>query len=146
MPSRLTGATWGVSGRVGPIETAAEQIQAAMEPQLAPSHVQVTVAMWLQTRGFRQWFRMPATGQLTIRWCLVPPGVQIGPGPLNPRVTVVASGEAAFRGATWGSIAIKSTKTGRRILAREPSLVLTAVATFTPRGRPPVRAMKRFRL
>lgn len=117
-----------------------------MEPQLAPSHVQVTVAMWLQTRGFRQWFRMPATGQLTIRWCLVPPGVQIGPGPLNPRVTVVASGEAAFRGATWGSIAIKSTKTGRRILAREPSLVLTAVATFTPRGRPPVRAMKRFRL
>jgi hypothetical protein len=57
---------------------------------------------------------------------------------------VYGAGQRTFSAPGTGTIEIKLTAAGRRLLKHAKKLKLTARGTFTPTGKTPVRAMKTF--
>ena len=83
---------------------------------------------------------MPAT--LTISWYQMPEG---GDQTAAKR-TVVATGRRTFRAAGAGTLTLRLTGDGRKLLQKAATLKLSAAGVLTPLGGNPVSATKAFSL
>jgi hypothetical protein len=129
----------------GSAYTETQQIQSAIEPGLVPSRDPVTVAVWLQTRGYALSFRMPTDGSMIVGWFLGPAPTP-GRTHASPHAKVIAFGAARLSEGVFQAVALKSTPTGRALIQTVRTLSLTAVATFTATDGTSVTVQKAFTL
>jgi peptidoglycan/xylan/chitin deacetylase (PgdA/CDA1 family) len=136
-----TGDTPAAPRALTPTVTAA-QILKILTSQLAPPAKLTRIAALLKAVRLSQSFSAPGAGRLELRWFLVPKGAHL----TKATPLLVASGAHAFARAGKGTIKLRLTARGRRLLEKSKSLRLVAKGVFTPRGGKPVSSVKRFRV
>jgi hypothetical protein len=112
--------------------------------QLAPSGKAVTINALLKHGGLSMPFTALEPGSLVVDWYKVPPSAKLAKTKVKP--VLVASGYIRFSTAETGTVRLKLTKAGQRILKHASRLRLTAKATFSPTGKAPLSTKKTFSL
>ncbi|MDA0162261.1 SBBP repeat-containing protein [Solirubrobacter ginsenosidimutans] len=126
------GATTVVSAPTGWIQgrpTTAEikrELALRLAPRGKPGHIDTLVA----TGGITLPLKSLTAGRAEVRW--------------RARGETIASGRHGFTDARTGTIRLRLTAAGRRVLRRADRVTVTAEATFTRRVKPPIAARRRF--
>jgi hypothetical protein len=102
--------------------------------------------MLLKNGGYTFAFRTLSAGQVAIRWYYLPNGAKIDRPSRKPKPVLIASGKTSFAKAGATRVTIKLANSGRRMLGKTNRLKLTAKGTYTPSGKSPVGAIKKFTL
>jgi hypothetical protein len=95
--------------------------------------------------GYRQSFKAPQAGSLTINWYYVRRGQKLG-GRGKHAPTLVASGRVVAKAAGTVTLLVRLSAAGRRLLAHARKVQLTDACAFTPAGGATVRSTGRFQL
>lgn len=132
-----TGAGPGTASGT-PSET--QQIEQSIEDNLIPTHDAGTIAIWLQTRGYKLRFLMPVSGRMTVRWLLGTSANPVGNAP------VLVQGNATLPGGSFAALTLKTTPTGRTAIETERSLSIVVVANFTASDGTLVTVQRGFRI
>ena len=125
--SAVSAATGWVQGRPTVAALRAE-LARRLAPRGKPGHIDALLA----AGGVTLPMKSLAAGRADVRW--------------RAGGRTLASGRHAFRDARTGTIRMRLTAVGKRALRRAGALKVTAQATFTRRGRAPVRAERRLLL
>jgi hypothetical protein len=88
-------------------------------------------------------FHALEAGTLVVQWYEVPAGAHISKK-AKPKPILVASGKLSFTGAGMGTLHLRLTGAGRKLLKHASRLKLTAEATFTPSGKAAVTTTRTF--
>jgi len=115
-------------------------VLAALAEQLVPSGAEARIGALLRHGGYRQRFKAPEAGTLTIKWYQVGHGQRIG-GKGKHAPTLVASGRAVAKGAGTLTFKIGLTPAGRKLLSGAKTIKLSDACTFTPAGGAPVTSI-----
>jgi hypothetical protein len=141
--SNAAGSATAASRTTALVAPSAASLQAGLLSALVPRDPTLTVAIELQTGGYKLPFRARTPGRVVVDWYLGShPGIA---GP-TPSLVLVASGSTRFHMAHKSEVTIKPTRRGRRLVQRSRSLSITAIATFTPVHSVRVTAAKEFKL
>jgi hypothetical protein len=100
----------------------------------------LSVAIWLQTGGYRTALRLPQPGSLAIAWY-----AGHAPAALTAE-TVVVAGRTRVQRAGRVTLTLRPTPRGSSLIQRRRSLRVTAVGTFTPSNQSAVAARATFTL
>ncbi len=114
------------AGPILPLPPDSSTIAAVLRTQLLPTGDGLNVAVAVTGRGLTLPVRAPYAGTLQISWYA---GGAPGAGSYLP-ANLVASGSAAFAAAGSGSLVIKATSAGRKLLQRSMQVAITVVVTF----------------
>jgi hypothetical protein len=118
----------------------ASRLRRSLLRQLAPDPNRAIIARIRVARGYQSRMTAPFAGTMTITWYQVPDPAH----PVANEPAVVATARRTFRTAGKGTMTIKLTANGRKLLSHTKSRRLTAQGVFTPRGGNPVSAKKTF--
>ncbi|HEY6888799.1 MAG TPA: hypothetical protein VI300_13495, partial [Solirubrobacter sp.] len=121
----ISAPTGWVQGRPTTAELKTE-LALRLVPRGKPGHIDTLVA----TGGITLPLKSLAAGRAAIRW--------------RARGETIASGRHGFPDARTGTIRLRLTAAGKRVLRRADRVNVTAEATFARRGRPTVTATRRF--
>ncbi|HTA05313.1 MAG TPA: S53 family peptidase [Solirubrobacteraceae bacterium] len=119
------------------------QIKARLLAQIIPSGKGAKIASLLKLGSFSLAFNAPEPGSLTIGWYELPTGAKLARKG-KPKPVLVATGRLRFPAAGRRTVRLELTRAGRVLLERHKRFVLTAKGTFTPAGKQPIVASKRF--
>ncbi len=108
--------------------------------QMIPKGNAARIPELLRKGGARLSFKALDAGTLVIRWRTVSVKVR----GKRTKAIVVAEGRQTFPRSGTRTVNVKLTKAGRRVLRGATRLRLTAVGTFTRKGRKPVTGTKAF--
>jgi hypothetical protein len=102
------------------------------------------IAALLRSGVFKTRFTAPEAGTVALEWSYLPPAkphLRTARSPL-----VVASGGLSFHAAGTGTLSLRLTAAGKRLLARSARILLTATCVFKPASAPSVRKSLTFAL
>ena len=135
-----TGAASASSDELGPVVVSAQELKALLQRQIKPHGRAATLGGVLASGHYAFVFEAPEAGTLRIRWYL-----RRQP---RHRPVLVANGSIAFHRAASKRLrlTLTLTKTGKRLLATQARVPMTAVGTFTPLGGGRAVATSAFRL
>jgi hypothetical protein len=134
-----SGSGSGTSDGGSTATISSAQIVALLTTQLVPSGKAAKIATLLKSGGVTMSFKALEAGTLTIGWYEVPPGAKLAKK-TKVKPVLVASGQKSFAGAGTGTITVKLTTAGKRLLKHAKQLRLTAKGTFTAPGTASVSA------
>ena len=90
----------------------------------------------LKAGGYTVSFSALGAGGVVISWYEVPAGAHVVSVKKTSRPVLVASGRLSFTAAGTGTLKLKLTPTGRKLLKRaKQHIKITAKGTFTPTGK-----------
>ncbi|HSZ05899.1 MAG TPA: Ig-like domain-containing protein [Solirubrobacteraceae bacterium] len=112
---------------------------------LPPSGPQARIGALLRHGGYRERFKAPEAGTLTIEWYQVRHGQKIG-GAGKHAPTLVATGRVVTKAAGTVTLSIRLTAAGRKLLRHTKGITLSDACTFTPAGGGPVTSTGTFQL
>lgn len=119
-----SGSTPGISSA---------QLVALLKGQLTPSGGAVKIGALLKHGGLGLRFTAPEAGTLSIQWYEVPPGAKLA-GHSKAKPVLVASGQRSFATAGRGTITVKLTAIGKRLLRPAKRMKLVVKETFGGSG------------
>jgi hypothetical protein len=122
-PSAIYGTTTGAVSGV--------QLAAALRRQLVPSGKAAKIPALLKHGGLSMPFTALTPGTLTIGWYELPPGAKLAK---KVRPVLVASGKRTFSAAGAGTVAVKLTSAGKRLLRHARRVKLVAKGAFVSSG------------
>ncbi len=133
------------TSKSGGTSITAAQIAALLARGLVPSGKASKIAALLKRGGLA--FKLSAleAGSATIDWYQLPPGAKLA-SRAKPKPVLVAAGRLGFAAAGTGTLKLKLTPAGKKLLKRARRLKLTARGTFTPTGGTAVKATRGFLL
>jgi hypothetical protein len=105
---------------------------------LAPSPRKATTLALLAKHGFKEKLTAPEAGTAVIDWYYQPPSPKGHKSKRKP--VLVASGKLTFKAAGTGTIVVRATAAGRRLLRESNSVKLTLTLTFAPTGAAAAKA------
>jgi hypothetical protein len=112
---------------------------------LLPSGPEARIGALLRHGGYRERFKAPEAGALTIEWYRVRHGQKIG-GTGKHAPTLVATGRVVTKAAGTVTFSIRLTAAGRKLLRHTKRITLSDACTFTPAGGGPVTSTGTFQL
>jgi large repetitive protein len=112
---------------------------------LPPSGPEARIGALLRHGGYRERFKAPEAGTLTIEWYQVRHGQKIG-GTGKHAPTLVATGRVVTKAAGTVTLSIRLTAAGRKLLRNTKRITLSDACTFTPAGGGPVTSTGTFQL
>ncbi len=121
------------------------ELEALLAAQLTPTGRAAKIAAVLRSGSYAGPFDGPESGTVVIDWYELPHGARLAKRS-KPQPILIASGHGHFGSAGRIVIKIKLTAAGKRLLRHAARVQLTAKATFTPVGLPPVTVVKTFLL
>jgi hypothetical protein len=125
----------------------AAQIKASLARQLVPTGKAAKIAALLKSGGYLLPFTALEAGTVVVQWYLVPHGAKLAKKAKSrskAKPILVASGKQMFSGAGHGTINVRLTAAGKRLLKHVKSLKLMAKGTFSGTGSQPVSIAKNF--
>jgi hypothetical protein len=138
------GSTVGTSPGSNPGNVTATissaQLKASLAGQLTPTGKAATIAALLRSGGYAVSFKALEAGTVTIDWYQVPAGAKLTKT-TKAKPMLVASGKLTFAGTGTGTLKVRLTAAGRRLLKHAKRVKLEAKGTFTPTHEAPVSAM-----
>ncbi|HEX3511836.1 MAG TPA: hypothetical protein VHT27_12145, partial [Solirubrobacteraceae bacterium] len=117
----------------------------ALAAQLVPSGAGARIGALLRAGGYRERFKAPERGTLTIKWFQVAHAQKLG-GTGKHAPTLVAMGQVTATTAGTVTFSIRLTATGRKLLRHAKRIQLSDMCTFAPAGVAPVTSTGAFRL
>ena len=149
VPARSATGTSAPYAYTAPCPTTPQEVMSSpvadanpVAGQLVPHDDALTIALGIETGGYRLPFSSPAAGALSICW-------YAAHGSSSPRLTptLMAAGYQLFAHDDDGAVAIHATGPGKRAIRRVRTLTVTAVGTFVPKGgSTTLTAIRNFRL
>jgi hypothetical protein len=118
------------------------QLKALLARQLAPG-VGVSITALLKHGGLTLPFNAPEAGAVKIRWFEVPAGAQLA-RKSKAKAVLVASGQVSFAAAGPGTVKIRLTAEGKKLLKRGKRIRLEAKGRFVGNGGVPISAVRGF--
>ncbi|HEY2717982.1 MAG TPA: S53 family peptidase, partial [Solirubrobacteraceae bacterium] len=141
-PQAITPTTPAPAPGPAPAPTiGSAQIKARLLAQIIPSGKTAKIASLLKLGSFSLAFNALAPGSLTVSWYELPAGAKAA---RRGKPVLVAVGRLTFPAAGRRTVRLRLTRAGRGLLKRHKRLALTAKGTFTPAGKQPIVASKRF--
>jgi hypothetical protein len=125
------------------------QIRSSLGMQLGMKGRQIKLKTLRKRRGYAYGFTALTPGALTIDWYYLPPGARLARGghtALSARPVLFASGSAIFATAGSKKVTLRLTLAGRELLHDRKRIALSAVGSFTPRGKRAITATRSFSL
>jgi hypothetical protein len=119
------------------------QIAALLGQQLIPSGKAARITVLLKSGGLTMSFKALEAGTLVVGWYELPPGAKLAMH-TTAKPVLVAYGQMTFAAAGAGTIKVKLTAAGKRLLKHAKRLKLTAKGVFTPSGGAGVGTTKGF--
>ncbi len=124
-------------------------IRSSLRAQLGTKGRQIRLKTLRRRRSYAYGFTALTSGALTIDWYYLPPGARLARGAhaaqgANP--VLFASGSASFATAGTKKVTLRLTLAGRKLLRHRKRIALTALGSFTPRGKRAVTATSSFSL
>lgn len=125
----------------------ADQLKASLTRQLLPSGKGANIAALFKNGDYMLPFTALEAGTVTVRWYLVPHGAKLARTikgrakarkRSNTKPILVASGKLTFSGAGHGTVRLRLTAAGKRLLRHAKTLRLTTKGVFTGVGLPSV--------
>jgi hypothetical protein len=113
-------------GPIMPLPPEDRTIASALIPQLLPAGDGLNVAVALTGRGLKLPVRAPYGGTLQISWYVGGAPGALAYLPSN----LIASGSARYAAAGAGSLVIRATAAGRKLLQRSRQVAITVLGTF----------------
>lgn len=139
-----TGHASAVSAATNAVLASVGEITAVLDKSLTPSGNGSSINTILNNGGYVATFTAPEGGTVTITWYEVPAGATVASAHASHKPVVVATGKRSFATAGTGTLKIKLTKTGKKLLKHSKKLKLTAVGKFTPKGAKSTTVKKKF--
>jgi hypothetical protein len=115
------------------------QIAAVLRRQLVPGSKAVQIGMLLKRGGLAMPFTALAPGTLTVQWYELPPGAKLAK---KTKRVLVASGKRTYAAAGTGTVAVKLTVAGKRLLRHAKRVKLEAKGTFVTTHSAPTTAVQ----
>lgn len=125
------------------------QIRASLSMQLGTKGRQIKLRALRKRRSYAYGFTALTPGALTIDWYYLPPGARLARGAAAARSAapvLFASGSVSFATAGTKRVTLRLTLAGRKLLRYRKRIALTALASFTPRGKRAITATRDFSL
>jgi alpha-tubulin suppressor-like RCC1 family protein len=121
------------------------QIRASLSMQLGTKGRQIKLKALRKRRSYAYGFTALTPGALTISWYYRPPGAPLARGARgaqSARSVLFASGSANFARAGTRTVTLRLTLAGRKLLRHRKRIALTALGSFTPRGKRAITATR----
>ena len=138
----------GGSGSPSPTPTPTPgQIQKLLTGTLTPSGAHLSISAILSEGSFTTSFTPPEPGKLVVDWYAKVGGGSSGHrARAKTKLVLVASCQQTFSSDKKGSVKIKLTSAGRKLLHAAKQIALTADDNFTPKGKKAIKTSKQFTL
>jgi hypothetical protein len=144
-----SGGNQGGGGNANTTPTPGHTNQASLRGllarQLTPSGSADSRTALLRHGGVSLRFSLPVGGILTVRWYLLPTGTK-GRVKARGRPTLVATGHATIRAGKTGTVEIRLTARGKKVLGHARNAHLKSEGTFAVKGGATVSASSSFSL
>jgi hypothetical protein len=138
------GESGGGSSGNGPTAAiSSAQIAASLARQLTPSPKAAKIAPLLKRGALAVSFNALEAGTVAIAWYQATPAAK-SPVRAKAKAVLVAFGKLTFPNSGSGSIKVRLTAAGKKLLKHANRLKLTAVGTFTPANLTPITATRTF--
>jgi alpha-tubulin suppressor-like RCC1 family protein len=124
-------------------------IRSSLGMQLGMKGRQIKLKTLRKRRSYAYGFTALTPGVLRIDWYYVPPGARLARGARaaqSAKPVLFASGSASFATAGSKPVTLRLTLTGRKLLRHRKRIALTALGSFTPRGKRTITATRSFSL
>jgi len=131
----IPAATTTATTTTGTVITTQAAVGTSLLGQLVPKGKPAKIAALLKSRRYTLSFRALRAGTVVVSWFST-----------GRKPALIASGKRAFKAAGTGSLTLKLTTKGARLLAGAKHLVLTARSTFSSRGAAAVTRSRSFTL
>jgi alpha-tubulin suppressor-like RCC1 family protein len=125
------------------------QIRSSLGMQLGTKGRQIRLKALRKRRSYAYGFTALTPGVLTIDWYYLPPGARLARGAdaaQSAKPVLFASGSTSFATAGTKKLTLRLTLTGRKLLRHRKHIALTALGSFTPRGKRAITATSSFSL
>lgn len=125
------------------------QIRSSLGMQLGTKGRQIKLKTLRKRRSYAYGFTALTPGALTIDWYYLPPGAHLARGARaaqSARPVLFASGSTSFATAGSKKVTVRLTLAGRKLLRHRKRITLTALGSFTPRGKRTITATRSFSL
>jgi hypothetical protein len=142
-PPPSTSTSSGSSTATASVSAA--QIAGSLGGQLVPRGKAAKIGALLKHGGLTMPFQALAAGTLAVQWYYVPVGAKLAKTS-KAKPVLVASGGLTFSGAGTGTIRVKLTAQGKRLLKGARRVKLTLKKTFTSTAATPVTNIQLIRL
>jgi hypothetical protein len=120
------------------------QISALLQAEIMPLGKAASIRALLKAGGFAFLFRALEAGNAAVGWYQVPSGAHVARS--RPKPVLVAQGQTSFAAAGTGTLTVKLTAAGRKLVKHAKHIRLTSKGSFTPTGRTPVTKITTFTL
>lgn len=124
-------------------------IRSSLGMQLGTKGRQIKLKALRKRRSYAYGFTALTPGALTIGWYYLPPGARLARGAHAAQGTkpvLFASGSVSFATAGTRQVTLRLTLAGRKLLRHRKRIELTALGSFTPRGKRTITATRSFSL
>jgi alpha-tubulin suppressor-like RCC1 family protein len=121
-------------------------IRSSLGMQLGMKGRQVKLKTLRKRRSYAYGFTALTPGTLRIDWYYLPPGARLAHAALSAKPVLFASGSASFATAGSKQVTLRLTLAGRKLLRHRKRIALTALGSFTPRGKRAITATRSFSL
>ena len=102
----------------------------------------VNITTLLKQEQYVMGFQALEAGTLLVQWYEVPKGAKLAKA--KPKPVLVASGQMTFSAAGRGTVHVRITSAGKKLLKHASRLTLTAKASFTATGKATVATTRTF--
>ncbi len=140
--SSLLGASTGVPGK-GTQTFSSPEMAALLGLQLAPSGTAAKIGSLLKHGGLSMSIKTLAAGTLTVDWYELPAGAKLA-RQAKPKPILIASGRLSVAAVGIGTIRIKLTAAGKRLLKGAKRVKLVGKGTLVPARGPAITATRSF--
>jgi hypothetical protein len=130
-PPSSTSTSSGSSTATASVSAA--QIASSLGGQLVPRGKAAKIGALLRHGGLTMPFQALEAGRLAVQWYYVPVGAKLARAS-RVKPVLVASGRLTFSGAGMGTVRVKLTAAGRRVLRHVKRVRFTVKGTFAPSG------------